>query len=106
VLIFWPRLLIKPGYDARSVFAVFAFWIAISFVRTLRTPDAVFLQAVQEFNALAGAGARSAIVSLVATPILLFTFGPVASLGGILLGDVAMTWDIFRLTRKWRNDHG
>jgi O-antigen/teichoic acid export membrane protein len=106
VLAFWPHLLIKPGYDLRSVFEVFAFWIAISFVRTLRTPDAVFLQAAQEFNALAGAGARSATVSLVATPILLFAFGPVVSLGGILLGDVAMTWDIFRLTRKWRNDHG
>ena len=106
ILAFFPHLLIKPGYDVTSVFEVFVFWIAISGVRTLRTPDAVFLQAAQEFNTLARAGARSAVVSLAATPLLLFAFGPIASLGGILLGDIVMTFDIFRLTRKWRNDHG
>lgn len=106
ILMFLPQLLIKPGYDVKSVFAVFAFWIAISLVRTLRTPDAVFLQAAQEFSGLARAGARSAVVSLIATPVLLFALGPIASLGGILLGDVAMTADIFGLTRKWRKDHG
>ncbi len=106
VLVFFPHLLIKSGYDARSVFEVFAFWIAISAVRTLRTPDAVFLQAAQEFGALARVSARSAIVSLIATPVLLLVFGPIASLGGILVGDVAMTWDIFRLTRKWKRNEG
>ena len=106
ILVFLPQLLIKPGYDMKSVLAVFGFWIAISAVRALRTPDAVFLQAAQEFSGLARAGARSAVVSLIATPALLFAFGPIASLGGILLGDIAMTADIFALTRKWRKDHG
>jgi hypothetical protein len=82
--------------------AVFGFWIAISTVRTLRTPDAVFLQAAQEFAGLARASARSSVVSLIATPLLLLLAGPVVSLGGILLGDIVVTANIFALTRKWK----
>jgi O-antigen/teichoic acid export membrane protein len=105
LLTWFPHLLIKPGYDATKVVEVVIFWIAISAVRALRTPDAVFLQAAREFNPLARAGARSSVVSLIATPALLIVFGPVASLGGILLGDIVMTANIFTLTRGWKQRH-
>ena len=105
ILTWFPHLLIKPGYDATKVVGVVIFWIAISAVRALRTPEAVFLQAAREFGPLAKAGARSAVVSLIATPLLLLFAGPVASLGGILLGDMVMTANIFALTRSWKLRH-
>ncbi len=105
VLTWFPHLIIKPGYDPAKVLGVFGFWIAISAVRTLRTPDSVFLQSAQQFSALARMGARACIVSLIATPILLFTIGPVASLGGILLGDIVGTAQTLALTRAWKQAH-
>ncbi len=103
ILTWFPHLLIKPGYDFAKVVEVVIFWIAISAVRALRTPEAVFLQAARAFGPLATASARSSVVSLIATPLLLLLAGPVASLGGILLGDMVMTANIFALTRRWKH---
>ncbi|HSS12857.1 MAG TPA: hypothetical protein VLL04_03130, partial [Rhizomicrobium sp.] len=59
----------------------------IMVVRALRTPLAVLLQAAGRFKELAGIGIVSAIVSLIATTVLLLAAGPIASLGGVLLGE-------------------
>jgi len=71
----------------------------------LRTPDAVFLQAANCYPALARISAISGIVSLTATLTLLFAVGPIASLGGILLGEVAIVLTIFPMTRRYRVAH-
>ena len=75
-------------------------------LRALRTPDAVFLQAAGEFQPLANIGMRASVVSLAATLALLLAFGPVASLLGIVAGDVVMTAGIFKRVRAWKVAHG
>jgi len=37
---------------------------------------------------------------------LLLLAGPVASLGGVLIGELLMTTRIFSLSRKWKLAHG
>jgi hypothetical protein len=106
VLLTWfPSLVLKQGYDARSATLIVAIWVVIMAVRALRTPDAVFLQAAGQFQPLASIGMKSCIVSLVATLTLLVAFGPVASLLGIVAGDVVMTGYVFTEVAKWKRAH-
>ncbi|MEJ1968157.1 MAG: hypothetical protein WDN03_05880 [Rhizomicrobium sp.] len=106
-LLFWfPSLVLKQGYDLHAAAIIVAIWVAIMTVRALRTPEAVFLQAAGEFRALADIGIKSSLVSLVATLALLLAFGPIASLLGIVAGDLAMTAGIFARVRRWKLAHG
>jgi hypothetical protein len=97
-----PNLILKAGYDHGQVLTVIALWAAIMAVRTLRTPDAVLLQAAREFRPLASASVWSSVVALTLTTVLLLTLGPVASMLGILVGDVVLTERIFALVRRWK----
>jgi hypothetical protein len=106
VLMWFPHLVLKHGYDTGQVLVVLAIWGAITAVRVARTPESVLLQSAGEFRALAGAGAWSSLASLALTLALALSFGPVASLGGILLGDLVMTNRIFTLSRNWKRAHG
>lgn len=106
LLIWFPHLLLKKGYDEDQVMAVIAVWGAILAVRTLRTPEAVFLQAAGEFKTLAGASLWASLVSVVMTLGLLVAAGSIVALGGILAGDLVMTANIFALTRRWKLRHG
>jgi hypothetical protein len=63
------------------------------------------LQAAGQFRALAGVGALSSVVSLSVTLVLLLCFGPIASLGGILVGELVMLDRIFALSRRWNLAH-
>jgi hypothetical protein len=74
-------------------------------IRTLRAPHAMLLQAAGEFKTLASIGTKSGIVSVVATLGLLLAFGPIASLGGVLLGDLTILLVIMSLTREWKLAH-
>ncbi len=105
LLIWFPNTVLKQGYDAGSAVVIVAIWAVIMAVRALRTPDAVFLQAAGEFQPLANIGMKSCAVSLAATLALLLMFGPIASLLGIVAGDVVMTAGIFTLTRRWKLAH-
>ncbi len=106
-MLWFPHAILKAAYGRQQIVAVIALWAAITAVRALRTPDAVLLQAAREYRPLAGASVWSSIVSLALTAVLLLAFGPVASLGGILVGDIVMTQRIFVLVRRWkRTRHG
>jgi hypothetical protein len=102
ILHWYPMLVTKKGYDKSDVIIVVAFWALITAVRGIRSADAVLLQAAREFRTLADAAAKSSIVTLVATLLLLLAFGPIASLGGILVGDVVMLVSIMVAVRRWR----
>ncbi len=106
LLSWFPSLVLKQGYDASSATIILAIWALIMAVRALRTPDAVFLQAAGEFQSLAAIGTKASIVSLGATLVLLFAFGPVVSLFGIVAGDVVMTAGILAKRRSWMLAHG
>ena len=103
VLVNWfPQLFLKKGYDETDVLIVLALWVAITAVRVLRTPEAVFVQATGDYSALARVSAWSGATSLIVTIVLLCVAGPVASLGGVLAGEIAIVLALFPLTRAWR----
>jgi hypothetical protein len=105
-ILFWfPKLIIKEGFDPRSVIVVTAIWSLIAAARAVRAPENAFLIAAGEFHPLARAGLWGSAVSLVGTLALLLVFGPVESLLGILAGEVAMTIRIMALMRQWKRAH-
>jgi putative peptidoglycan lipid II flippase len=105
LLLWFPSIVLKQGYDAGSAAIILAIWVAIMTVRTLRTPEAVFLQAAGEFQPLANIGMKACAVSLILTLALLLAFGPIASLLGIVAGDVVMTAGILARVRRWKRAH-
>ena len=60
------------------------------------------VQATADYPALARIGAYSSVAALALTLALLVAFGPIASLGGVLAGEVVITLMLFPLTRVWR----
>ncbi|HEY2033256.1 MAG TPA: hypothetical protein VGH02_06175 [Rhizomicrobium sp.] len=106
IMIWFPQLILKRGYDEASVVAVTCIWVAVMAIRALRTPESVLLQAGGEFKPLASASVNSSVVSLAFTSILLLAFGPIVSLGGVLAGEAVMALQIFAQARKWRAQHG
>lgn len=102
VLIWFPTLVIRKGYDKNDVIVVVVLWGLITAVRGIRAADAVLLQAAREFRPLADAGTKSCVVAMAATLILLLIGGPVASLGGILIGDVVMLAVIMKAVHAWK----
>jgi putative peptidoglycan lipid II flippase len=106
LLVWAPHLLLKKTYAAPDVILVTAITAAIMLVRNFRTPPAVMLQAVGEFKALAGIGTKSCILSVLCTLALLLALGPIASLGGILVGEVAILIGVHRLAQDWLAHHG
>jgi len=105
LLVWFPHLILKQGYDEHAALVIVAIWSVILAVRALRTPEAVLLQAATEYRKLADAGLYAAGTSLAATLVLLLTLGPTASLAGILLGDIVMSALIFRIAHRWKAAH-
>jgi hypothetical protein len=105
LLMFIPLLILKRGYSLHDVVVVAIISAVIMAVRALRTPWAVLLQAAGQFKELAGIGTLSAAISVAATLGLLLAFGPVASLGGILLGELVILARVYTMARDWKRFH-
>ncbi len=102
VLVVWfPHLLLKH-YAVADVWVVLAFWTAITALRALRTPEAVFVMATGGYSKLARISGVSSVVALIVTGVLLVAFGPVVSLGGVLAGEIVMVAMLFPMTNAWR----
>jgi O-antigen/teichoic acid export membrane protein len=106
ILIWFPQLVIKDGYDPKSVVAVVCIYIAIVGIRVARTPDSVFLQVLGEYRDLSSASVRSSFVSVAVVLALLLAFGPLVSLLGIVAGEAVGAHRVFVLTRRWRKQNG
>ncbi len=105
VMTWFPHLLMKKGYDGNQVFIVLLLWIAIMALRAVRSPTAVFFQALGRYSELARVSAWSCATSLIVTLTLLMTLGPIASLGGVLAGEIAIVLALFPRMRAWRRQH-
>jgi hypothetical protein len=108
LLAFFPLLVLKKGYALHDVILVAGLSAIIMAVRAWRTPLAVLLQAAGQFKELAGIGTSSAAVSVAATLILLLAVGPIASLAGILLGELVILFYVHRMAKRWwaASEHG
>jgi O-antigen/teichoic acid export membrane protein len=105
LLTFFPALVMKQGYGREDVILVASICVLIMMIRALRTPLAVLLQAAGQFKLLAGIGAASAAVSLAATLGLLLAYGPVAAMGGIMLGELVILAGCHTGMRRWELAH-
>lgn len=86
----FPSLVVRQDYQMENVIAVVSICAFIMAMRSIRTPQAVLMQAAGRFQELALIGAASATVALLATASLLSIAGPIASLGGIVLGELVI----------------
>jgi hypothetical protein len=102
ILIWFPALIARKGYDAPSIVAVVAIWALIAAARGARAPEVMLLFSARKFRALANASVVSSVVALLTTLALLLVFGPVISLFGILAGDAAMWFAVRAGVRDWK----
>jgi hypothetical protein len=106
ILIWEPQLLLKKGYAQSDVLLVTLLTAAIMLVRSFRTPPATFMQAAGEFKALVGIGVTTSVISVLLTLVLLLTLGPIASLCGILTGEIIILLKLNRMMTDWKAGHG
>ncbi|WP_415388827.1 hypothetical protein [Roseomonas sp. BN140053] len=101
LLYYGPRLVFPPQYSMPFLVTAAALWMAVVAVRLLRTPESALLQSAGAFRPLALASVASSGISVVAVAILLAVSGPLWSIGGILIGELAFAGWIWRQTRLW-----
>ena len=102
LLIWFPSLIAKKGYDLRSVVAVVAIWSLIAAVRGARSPNVMLLFSARKFQILANASVVSSVVALTFTLALLLVAGPTISLLGILVSDAVMWLAVSAGVRQWK----
>ena len=105
LLTWFPELLLKKGYAERDVVMVTIITASIMMARNFRAPLATAMQAAGEFKTLAQIGMRTSLISLAITLALLLALGPIASLGGILAGELAILYLLRRDFLRWRHAH-
>lgn len=105
LLAIFPLLVLKKGYLLHDVVLVAILASVIVALRVWRTPLAVLLQAAGQFKELAGIGVQSGALSVIATLTLLLMFGPIASMGGIMLGELVILIRVLQMTRDWKRAH-
>jgi O-antigen/teichoic acid export membrane protein len=106
ILSFAPELLLRKGYALSDIALVTLITAAIMLVRCVRAPLATFLQAAGQFKALAGIGLTTSPISILLTLSFLLTLGPIASLLGILTGEIVIVLLLKRVMRNWKTGHG
>jgi O-antigen/teichoic acid export membrane protein len=106
LLTWFPGLILKKGYSLHDVSIVAAISAVIMAIRCLRAPPALLLQAVGAFKQSAAISLKTSAISVIATLILLLAFGPIASLGGVALGELAFLLYCRKLASAWEPQRG
>ena len=106
LLIWFPGLILKKGYSLHDVSIVAAISAVIMAIRCLRAPPALLLQAMGAFKQSAAISLKTSAISVIATLILLLAFGPIASLGGVALGELAFLLYCRKLASAWEAQRG
>ncbi len=102
-LMLWaPHLIFPPHYARETLLIGAGLWLAVAGVRLLRNPESVLLQAAGWFRRLAYASILSAGVSVAAVALLLALGGPVWSVAGVLVGEIAFAGWLWREALRWR----
>lgn len=66
----------------------------------MRIPASSLIQAARQFKPLAQTSLIAAPVTMMIAAVIIYTVSPIASIVGIIAGEVVMTALVFRLTRQ------
>jgi hypothetical protein len=80
IFLWFPTLILTKSYDPITVMVATGCWASIEAIHSRLAAD--------RFRALAGVTVRSSIVTIIEAFSLLLAFGPLASLGGVLVGTI------------------
>jgi len=109
ILVRFPGLIVTKNYDLVTVMEVTGLLALVEAVQLWISPEIALLQAAGKFRQLAEATVLSSIVTIMVGFSLLLTFGPVASLGGLLSGVIVLARCMTRLRRQFERsfpEHG
>ncbi len=101
VVLYWPEVVFPDRYEFTHLVMAAVIWFLIAYVRILRTPESVMLQAAGQFRPLAHASLVSFGVSIAAVLCILQVANPILSLCGILLGECVFAQQIWSRARRW-----
>lgn len=100
IWLLWTEGIKSLEYSTSDLYLAVLLWLGVLMLRTLRVPSSVFVQAANEFKLLSRTSLLAAPVSMAATTVLVLLFGPIWSILGILLGEIAMTYGVLALEKK------
>lgn len=104
VLLFLPRLILKPSLDPHAVTIAVGLCGIVALTQCAQTPWNVLLQATDRFRPLAMASIRACVVTLAGTSMILLIAAPVWSLLGVIAGQAVMLAGILLAVRSWRQE--
>lgn len=93
-------VVIRGHYDAKVIIQATYFWAAIMGLRCLRGPESALLQANGDFKQLARVTVVSSLVTMPLVAALVYFYGAIWSLAGILTGEALATALTRSLARK------
>lgn len=96
-----PQLIFPERYSVTFLTEAAALWLGVAALRLIRAPESAFLQAAGAFGALARTSMISCLVSLAAVTLLLWRFGLLWSIVGIMLGEAVFAFGTRRQARAW-----
>ncbi|OBP14303.1 hypothetical protein A5320_10965 [Rheinheimera sp. SA_1] len=103
VIFHWAPVWLWPDTSGNTDFRDALFlWSLIALLRALRAPLTALLQAANQFAPLARVTYASAILTVPAVLVSWWLAGPVASLIGVLAGELMLGWLLLRLQQQLR----
>ncbi len=102
LLLYAPHLVFPTKYSRGDLLIGAALWIVVAAARCWRAPESTLLQAAGRFRGLAFASLVSCWISVAAVVAALLLYGPLASLGGVMLGEIVFAIWVTREARRWQ----
>ena len=87
-------------YEASTLYLAGGLWFVVIFLQSLRIPAGTLIQAAKKFRELAKTSLIAAPVTMLVAAIIIHFVNPVASILGIIAGELVMTSLVFRLSRR------
>lgn len=100
LLAYKPYLIFPPAYERGDLVTGVSLWLAVAAARCWRAPESTLLQAAGRFRGLAWASLMSCWISVAGVVAALLLAGPLASLGGVLLGEIVFAIWVTREARR------
>ncbi|MBB3940548.1 hypothetical protein GGR39_002205 [Novosphingobium fluoreni] len=101
VITFAPKPYMVGKFGLGVVLAGIGLWLAVALARLLHAPEGVILLAAGRFRQLAWISGWTAVLSIGAVLILVFTVSPVISIAGIVLGEGVFAFAAWRATTRF-----